>query len=192
MTLGLWWKNADASESPSHQFTWGSNEQAYGWMMRFTGHNSANPINTSALNKGVSSSPTSPSVTTTVANTLILRIGGFDDDDVTADSTGLSGHTPITMDESGSGSGTCSGGAGFVQQPAIGASGTSAFSLAANEQYQTVTVAIAPDTSGGSNAVSGGAGYVRQSNAGDSGTSTFSLTESEESRTLTIAISPAP
>ena len=193
MTLGLWWKNAGASESPNHQFTWSTNEQAYAWMMRFTGHDSAGPINTSQVAQGTSSSPTSPSVTTTVADCLILRIGGFDDDDITADSTGLSGHTDITMDKSNSGNGTCAGGAGFVQQPAIGDSGTSTFSLSANEQYRTVTIAIAPDTSAPVvGAVSGGAGYVSQADAGDSGTSTFALTASQEARTLTIAIAPAP
>ena len=97
------------------------------------------------------------------------------------------------MDKSNSGSGTCSGGAGFVQQPAIGDSGTSTFSLSANEQYRTVTIAIAPDTSVPVvGAVSGGAGYVSQADAGDSGTSTFALTASQEARTLTIAIAPAP
>ena len=143
-TLGVWWKLADASESPSHQFTWSGNIQAYGWIMRFTGHDPTGPINASAVQSGNSGSPTSPSVTTTVANTMVVRIGGFDDDDVTVDNPGLSGHTAITMDGSGTGTGTCSGGAGYVQKPAIGDSGTSDFSLTAKEQYVTVTIAIAP------------------------------------------------
>ncbi len=104
VTLGAWWKNADASESPTHQFTWSGSEQAYGWMMRFTGHDPTSPINTSAVTGDSSISPTSPSVTTTVANTMIVRIGGFDDGDITVDDPGLSGHAAITMDAS-SGSG---------------------------------------------------------------------------------------
>jgi len=188
VTLGLWWKLADASESPSHQFTWGSNEEAYGWIMRFTGHHSTTPINDSqAQGGGKDSTPPSPSVTTTVANCLILRIGGFDDDDITVDDTGLSGHTDITMDESSTSNFSCSGGAGWVQQAAIGASGSVNFSLTKSEEYRTVTVAIAPAPVTG-DPVSGGAGYVRQSTSGDSGTSTFSLTASEESRTVTIGI----
>jgi hypothetical protein len=76
---------------------------------------------------------------------MIVRIGGFDDDDITVDDPGLSGHTPITMDKSGPQPGECSGGAGYLQQAAIGASGTSSFSLTAAEEYRTVTIAIAPE-----------------------------------------------
>ena len=79
---------------------------------------------------------------------MILRIGGFDDDDINVDDAGLLGHTDITMDKSSPGTGTCSGGAGYVQQPAIGNSGTSSFSLTGWEQYRTVTIAIAPDAGG--------------------------------------------
>ena len=157
VTLGVWWKIAGASESGTHQFSWGSNEQCYGWMMRFTGHDPVNPINAAtSLGSGNNSSPPSPSVTTTVANTMILRLGAFDDDDVIVDSPGLAGHTAITVDGSGSGSGTCSGGAGYAQQAASGASSTSTFSLTAGEQSRAVTVAIAPDPNGGG----GGGGYT--------------------------------
>lgn len=146
VTLGVWWKLADASESSSHRFTWGSNEEAYGWIMRFTGHDLSSPINTSGISSGGNTnSPPSPSVTTTVANSLILRIGGFDDDDITVNNTGLNGHSTITMDESSSGNGTCAGGAGYLVLPAIGASGASNFSLTAQEQYRSVTIAIAPE-----------------------------------------------
>jgi len=198
VTLGVWWKLAGASESSSHQFTWSGSQQAYGGMMRFTGHDPTIPINASAATGGNagwswsswSYNATSPSVTTTVANCLILRIGGFDDDDITVDDTGLdNGHTDITMDESNSGSGTCSGGAGYKQQAAIGSSGTVTFDLTRREQYRTVTIAITPDTSD-AGTVSGGAGYVQQLASGSSGTSTFSLTASQEAQMLTIAISP--
>jgi len=44
VTLGAWWKLADASESSTHQFTWSGDETAYAWMMRFTGHDATDPI----------------------------------------------------------------------------------------------------------------------------------------------------
>ena len=157
--------------------------------MRFTDHDSSDPIDVWAAEEGRDSSPGSPSVTTTVANTMILRIGAFDDDEVkTIDVTELSTDEDITMDESGSGNGTCSGGAGYVQQAAIGASGTADFSLTATEQWRTLTIAIAPLTLTGM--VSGGAGYVGQPSTGSSGTETFSLTASEQARMITIAIAP--
>ena len=191
VTFGVWWKLADASESASHQFTWSGSKQAYGWIMRFTGHDTSAPINASQVQEGGNTTtPISPSVTTTVANTMIVRIGGFDDDDITFDNPGLSGHTTITMDKSNSGGSSCSGGSGYVLQPAMGASGTDNFQLTSDEQYRCVTVAIAPAPGTGGGTVSGGAGYVAQTIAGSSGTSTFTLTGSEKSKTLTIAIAP--
>ena len=97
-TLGTWWKLAGASESSTHQFTWSGPEHAYAWMMRFTGHDANDPIDAYASNYGTSSSPTSPAVTSTVDDALILRLGGFDEDDITQDAPGLSGHLAITMD----------------------------------------------------------------------------------------------
>jgi hypothetical protein len=191
VTFGVWWKIADASEPSGHQFTWTGSEQAYGWMMRFTGHDPGSPIHDSNKNTGVSSSPDCPSVSTGLANCLILRLGGFDDDDVVPDSPGLSGHTSVNMDESDWGSGTCSGGAGYRTQANPGASGTAEFSLVYSEDYVTITVAIAP-VGGITGTVSGGAGYVAQSGSGSSGTSTFSLTDTEQTTMVTIAIAPVP
>ena len=102
VTLGVWWKLAEASESASHQFSWSNAEAAYGWMMRFTGHNPAGPTIWSDYGE-YNITPTSPAVTTTVNNCLVLRLGAFDDDDITVGDPGLpSDHTAITMDESGS------------------------------------------------------------------------------------------
>ncbi len=189
VTLGVWWKLADASESPSHQFTWGVSKQAYGWIMRFTGHDTSSTIDDTAVGGGQSGTPVSPAVTTTVANATILRIGGFKDDGITVDAPGLSGHIAITMDYSISG-GKCSGGAGYVTQAAIGSSGTSNFSLTASKEYRAVTIAIVPAPVTGGVMVSGGAGYVKQATSGISGTSSFSLTASQESRVVTLAITP--
>jgi len=100
VTLGAWWKLAEASESASHQFTWTGDEQAYGWMMQFTGHDSSDPIDVFSAGGQSSSTPTSPAVTTTVNNCMIVRLGAFDGDDITENDPGLSGHTAITMDES--------------------------------------------------------------------------------------------
>ena len=194
VTLGVWWKIAGASEPSSYTFTWSGSQQAYGWIMRFTGYHSTSPINTSATYGGIDTGypyeAASPAVTTTVANCLILRIGGFDDDDVNVDDTGLDyGHYDITMDRSDTDWDSCSGGAGYKQQASIGSSGTVTFDLTGSEEYRTVTIAIAPAVGVGGT-VSGGAGYVMQPSAGGSGTSTFSLGSSNEARTLTIAIAP--
>jgi hypothetical protein len=145
VTFGVWWKLAGASEPASYTWSWGGGgEKVYGTIMRFTGHDPADPIDVTATAGGSSSAPPSPAVTTTVADTMILRLGGFDDDDITVDAPGLAGHTAITMDKSSQGNGTSSSGAGYVMQPATGDSGTSAFALTNTEEYRTVTIAIAP------------------------------------------------
>lgn len=147
LTFGVWWKIADASEPATHDFSKPSNQHGYGWIMRFTGHDPVNPINDSSsqMTESRSSSPPSPAVTTTVDEALILRLGGFDDDDVSVDDPGLSDHTAITMDETDSGKGTSSGGAGYVLQTTAGDSGSSNFSLNNSEEWITVTIAIAPE-----------------------------------------------
>jgi hypothetical protein len=190
--MGIWRKQAVAADLPttSYSFTWTGSRQAYGWIMRFSGHNSTTPINaTGTVGTGTSASPPSPTVTTTVANAMIVRVGGFAGNSITVDSTGLpSLHRNITMDKSGASGNTCSGGAGYIKKPTAGASGASTFSLTASQRYRTVTFAIAPIAGGGT--VSGGAGYVKQSAIGSSGTSTFSIGSSNEARMLTIAIAP--
>jgi|GEM_PF-1109615 len=100
ITLGSWYKIATASESSSYTFSWTGSEQAYGWIMRFTGCDATNPISASATNETTSSTPTSPAVTSTADCSLILRLGAFNSGSISVDSPGLSGHSPITMDSS--------------------------------------------------------------------------------------------
>jgi len=101
VTLGVWWRIATVSEPATHQFSWTGARPAYGWIMRFTGQDTTNPINASASGEVTSSSPTSPAVTATADGCLILRLGAFDGSDITVDAPGLSGHTAITMDQIG-------------------------------------------------------------------------------------------
>lgn len=147
VTLGVWWKEADAGEPSSHTITWTVNQRAYAWMMRLSNHDVSGPIHALATQEGQSSSPLCPAVTTTVPYAMVLRLGGFDRNNVTADDPGLSGHEPITMDASDFSNGRhqASGGAGYVSQAVAGDSGTANFTLTGGEEYFTVTIAIAPE-----------------------------------------------
>lgn len=142
--LGVWWKIAGASEPGTYAFSWTGTERAYGWTMHFTGANSSSPINAFTTNVGTSASPACLATTTSVANTLVVRIGGFDAGDITTDSPGLSAHTAITMDRSDSGSTSASGGAGYRKVGAVGTTGTSNFALTNSQEFVTFTIAIAP------------------------------------------------
>jgi len=145
VTLGIWAKLAAASESGSHTFTWESDEEAYGWIMRFEGHDPSNPLDAmESQGGGATYYPPCPSVTTSVINTMILKLGGFDKDKITVDNAGLSGYTTITMDDNDGGKGSASGGAAYKYQLEIGDSETGTFDLTDAEQYRTVTIAIAP------------------------------------------------
>lgn len=193
VTLGVWWKLAGASESATHGFTWSGGSKAYGWISRFTGHDLTNPINAFATGGGLdTTTPTTPSVTTTVPDALILRIGGFEDDDVRVDNPGLTGHTTITMDKSGTSAKRSSGGAAYKQQAIAGASGTANFSLTGKRGYRTLTLAIAPAAGTAGDAVSGGAGFQQLPGAGTSGASDFLLNAENASQMVTIAIAPSP
>ena len=81
---------------------------------------------------------------TTVANTLILRLGGFDHNVITAGLPGLSGHTVINMNSSDDGNFSASGGSAYLLQSVAGDSGTSSFALTKSQEYVTVTIAITP------------------------------------------------
>ena len=142
VTVGVWWRNAAVAGSQGYVFGFSTGRKAYGWMTRITGHDPTDPIDAwAALPQDGTTSPISPSVTTTVDSTLILRIGGFQEDDVNLDAPGLPGHSPITMDW---GADKASGGAGHTGQGLAGATGTSNFTLTASKRSRTVTVAIKP------------------------------------------------
>ncbi len=148
-TFAVYRKLATSTESSTYTFSWTASKHAYAWIMRFSGHDLTNPINATNMASGASLLPTitSPDVTTTVANAMILRLGGFDGRAIVTDVPGLLLHTPITMDCSRtSGTVSCSGGAGYMTLANAGNSGTSSFVLSGSlgEEFTTITIAIAP------------------------------------------------
>lgn len=145
--LGVWWKIASADEPSWYVFYWPGSEKSYGWIMRFAGAHPSSPINAVAQGSGASTWPSCPAVTTTTANCLVLRIGGFDKGNINVDNAGMSGHTTITVDRCSSNSDAASGGAAYATKASPGSTGTANFTITNNERYGTVTVAIAPNAS---------------------------------------------
>lgn len=145
-TFRAWYKIAGASEPVNYTFTSSDSDQLIAAIMRFTGHDSANPINAvSSVNTGNTNSPTCPSVDTTAADTLVLRAFGTDDDDITVDGGYPSGHTGIFVRGSAGSWGETSIGAAYTTQASAGPTGAASFSsLTANEQWGAVTIAITP------------------------------------------------
>ncbi len=143
---GVWWKIATASEPADYAFTWTPAGKAYGWVMRFSGASATTPIHAVATNVDASSSPLCPAVTTTMKNTMAVRIGAFDSSEVNVDNAGMAGYTTITVDRSDTGAGSASGGASRRALPVAGTSGTASFSLTGSQEYITFTIAIAPES----------------------------------------------
>lgn len=139
--LSVFSRVSNGSEPANYNFSWSGTEEIYAFMMRFTG---ASGQGVAGQNSGNGGTAQAPSVNTLVANSLILRIVGWDDDDETDDpGTIVAGHTNITQDASGTGGGTSSGGAAYLVQSAIGATGTANFANG-NEQWAAATVAVDP------------------------------------------------
>lgn len=149
-TGSFWWKIAGGSEPSNYQFTWGTSEASYLYIMRFTGADDVQPIDIGNFNDGSSSSPNCPDITTITDDTLLLRSFTSDDDDITVDGGNPSGTTIITADESGTGSFSCAGGSAHETQATAGATGAATWTLTASEQWVAMTIAIVPpiDTTG--------------------------------------------
>lgn len=143
--LGVWWKIAGSSEAASYSFNWSGNHNAMGWIMRYTGANGTTPIHAVAPSTGTSSSPSCAAATTSMNNTLVVRIGGFARGAfTTTDNTGMSNHTSRVMDRTGTGGADVSGGAADDALPVAGTTGTANFTLTSAQEFAAVTIAIAP------------------------------------------------
>ncbi|NKB33377.1 MAG: DUF11 domain-containing protein [Pseudomonadales bacterium] len=140
--VAIYTRVSDGAEPVSYNFTWGSNEEVYAFMMHFTGTSGVESFSQQNTN---SLTPTSPAVTTTIADTVVLRVAGFDDDDITIDlSPVIAGHTDITQDESSSTGGNSSAAGAYVSQAGVGSSGTDNFTLTVAEQAVAFTMALPP------------------------------------------------
>ncbi|OYW84522.1 hypothetical protein B7Z17_03955, partial [Candidatus Saccharibacteria bacterium 32-49-10] len=126
-TLGqaLYWKLAAAGESGTYTWTLSKSRKASGVIMAYSGVNTASPIDISGGQANASSATiTAPSVTTTVANDML--VGFFGENAGTAFTATTLG-TSIVASGFSTGTGkqvlTGTGGA-YALQAAIGASGT--------------------------------------------------------------------
>lgn len=140
VTLGVWYRIAQSSEPSEHTFFLQEEEKAYGWMMRFSGNDTATPVEGFAMNTATSNRPEAPDANVGSDNSLVLRIGAFDDASISTDDPGVSDHTAITMDQADA----VSGGAAFLADVETGDSGKTNFQLKAKENYVTATLVIKP------------------------------------------------
>jgi len=147
-TTASWWKKAGGSEPSSYSITWSGTERYVGSCTRISGADTDDPVDVSDSNDGSSGTVTSPSITTTVDNTLILRFHGIDDDDQGNDYSGDNPIGTIELYAYGSlGSGECSGACSYKSQISSGSTGTAAWTFSNNEGWAAFSVAIKPESS---------------------------------------------
>lgn len=79
IALAIWGRIASSGEPNQYTFQLGSDTTAYGWMMRFTGHNTSSPIADIQLGTGTSKFPQLPEAKVPSDNGFVLRIGGLAD-----------------------------------------------------------------------------------------------------------------
>ena len=145
-TSRSWYKFAEASEAGPYTFGVGSSEEIVIGILRISGADPSDPIDVSSTpNTATSASPLALAENTTVADTLILRYFGADDDDITQDSGYPSSHTGVYVrGATGGGAGQTSSGVAYTTQAPIGWTDTATFTnaLTASEEWSAVTIAI--------------------------------------------------
>ncbi|MHA2288936.1 MAG: hypothetical protein ACXABG_09115, partial [Promethearchaeota archaeon] len=140
VTLATYWKIG--SSEPS-SYTWSSSVSVLwvGAIHRISSFDSNDPIHVSDISTGESANPTSPSVTTSVDESLILRMfGALDDNGV---SSWPSGTTQIFQDDCGFD--TVMTAAAYHTQSSAGSTGTAQFTRGVFRRWVATTIAISPE-----------------------------------------------
>ncbi len=151
VTACVGWRAAVANEVASHSVTWTSSRSAVGYIMRFSGANSA-PIASSQVRNGSAAYPQSGAnaepylaSVTSAANLTVMRFIAFDRDALIGSSSGLTKNVHLPMLKS-SNSATHAQGLAVVRQLTSTAdeSGNQLFAINVASPFVAVTVAIKP------------------------------------------------
>ncbi len=147
-TLTILSKVAGGSEPSDYTFTGGGNQTRAGLIFRIDGQNATFKDVSGIDNTGNSTTPTAPTVTTTVADCLVLCSYAQDDD--SAPNTHPGSTTELADFDSGGGASPAStlGVASYTQASAE-ATGTKAWSGAGSAHWIGCQVAIAPVAAAG-------------------------------------------
>ena len=141
-TLAVFYKLAGAAEVGPYTFTTTADgEEIAGSILRYTGVDQNNPIDTSGGAGGDGPTPTAPDVTTSYTNTKVVRIfaaakdldfGDYVNIPCTTSRVELSANDKVLL------------GISDVNQTAIGATGTGVFDIGTNKDWRAVTVVLTP------------------------------------------------
>ena len=145
--LGVFQRTATGAET-SVTVTWtGGGEASAGGILRYSGVDPVSPINVSGASTGGSSTPTAPSVTTTVGSTRVVRMMGADRHRLSANPYPGGNTGRFAIPDGGTDGNGTSAAAADTSQTLAGPTGTAAFSLTSNQNWRAVTVALRPSAS---------------------------------------------
>ena len=130
-----YYRVADGTEPASYTFSWTISAESTAAISLYSGIDAGAPINATATSHGDDSPLTAPSVVTTVADTVVVRLVSADH---SHDFSPPGGHTE-RYDLS---SGDVSGSTADTSQSTIGATGTANF-VYGNDKWTTTTIALA-------------------------------------------------
>ncbi len=159
VALSIWYKIAVSADTSAanYSFTWTTSDLYCAMMLRFDGTaTSGDIIAASAENEGTSDTATCPTVTTTDANSLVVRACAFDSgsdaettvDTITDYTQRDGGGDGFTSD--GTGGAECLGSAQDIIQAGIAATGTADITgFGTTEQWCSATFAVNPSVAGG-------------------------------------------
>jgi peptidase C25-like protein len=137
----VFYRIAGATEPGAYTFTWtGFSEQTTGVILRYANVDPVVPVNGFAVAAGTSSSPTAPSLATTVANTRLVRLFSADNTSNVCPNSVATQRYCLESDASAAGSVSSAGADAALA--AAGSSGTASFSLGAAESWRALTIAL--------------------------------------------------
>ena len=127
-TLAVFYRVATAADiaATNYTFTLGANVGVAGAILRYTGVDPRYPIDASGIATGTGATATAPTVTTTVADTRVLRIAGIPNRGTLTAPSGTTQRVNLVRDPGGTANDTRLGVAD-VTKAAAGATGTAAF-----------------------------------------------------------------
>lgn len=142
---------AGASEPSSYTIATDDldNDQFGGTIFRVSGADTSSPVDVYGTNTGTSSTPTAPSITTTVADTLLFVGHALDANRLATPDTGFpTGYTGGRHEQTDSPA-ACVHGSAYKSQASAGSTGTAAFTCDSSDTWAALQLAIKPAAGGG-------------------------------------------
>jgi hypothetical protein len=140
VTAATYWKLAGASEPATYTFTTNGGRSVVG-IDDYSGVDPSTPINVSGAASGTSAAPAAPSLTTTVANTMLIALATLRQQGASTTPAGMTSR----WNQNTAGGANSVGGAGAdVAFAGPGATGSKGFTTASSSEWLAQSVAIEP------------------------------------------------